>query len=305
MAEELHLPSDQVQEVPRSSMTIETTLSDGTTINLAVSPASVESSAVTASTTFTHTSFSFHITTSLPNHALPPRNSSPSPEPLSSPISLASEVTSKFTSSQLPPVTHLKPSKMAVTLPNDVVAVDTTERSLLFYVYPNSDQNNILSYLQSPDDEGTGEFTRHRIQVVRNPFKGDQEENIYVSPNNKQVAAITWKGSEGTEVRVYYVAKGTENIREVCKTGNGAWYMGSLSAKGNLFKIRGDTSISASVHNDRETGKYDIRVFAAEEGKINDKGLPQISVFQYVRIGNAKKAPIWTNSYITEAIEIY
>ncbi|EWZ99528.1 hypothetical protein AU210_006935 [Fusarium oxysporum f. sp. radicis-cucumerinum] len=123
---------------------------------------------------------------------------------------------------------------MSITLPDDVVAIDTGKKSLMFYVYPNADNNNILSYLESPNDKGTGDFAVRRIQVVHNPFR-DNEENIYVSPNNKQV-------------RVYYVAKGTNFIRELCKTGDGDWFVGALSAKGETFKIRRGTSISASVH---------------------------------------------------------
>ncbi|RKL16315.1 hypothetical protein BFJ70_g15066 [Fusarium oxysporum] len=187
-----------------------------------------ESSAVTTSTTFTHTSLSLHIITSRPNHALPSRFSSPSP------VSSPSENTPKPTSIKPPPVACLKPSEMSITLPDDVVAIDTGKKSLMFYVYPNADNNNILSYLESPNDKGTGDFAVRRIQVVHNPFR-DNEENIYVSPNNKQV-------------RVYYVAKGTNFIRELCKTGDGDWFVGALSAKGETFKIRRGTSISASVH---------------------------------------------------------
>ncbi|RKK44505.1 hypothetical protein BFJ67_g9093 [Fusarium oxysporum f. sp. cepae] len=97
---------------------------------------------------------------------------------------------------------------MSITLPDDVVAIDTGKKSLMFYVYPNADNNNILSYLESPNDKGTGDFA----------------------------------------VRVYYVAKGTNFIRELCKTGDGDWFVGALSAKGETFKIRRGTSISASVH---------------------------------------------------------
>ncbi|KAF5565603.1 hypothetical protein FPHYL_4157 [Fusarium phyllophilum] len=138
MAEELHLPSDQVEEVPRCSMTIKTTLSDGTTINLTVSPASTGYSAATASTTFTHTSFTFHISTSLPNHVLPSRKSSPPPESYPSSISLPSEEYPKPPSTQSPPVPYLKPSNMA-GLPEDDVAINTGKRNLLFYVYANKD----------------------------------------------------------------------------------------------------------------------------------------------------------------------
>ncbi|KAJ4044308.1 hypothetical protein NW756_004640 [Fusarium oxysporum] len=296
MSDELHSSRDSREESSGSSptlkATLEATLEDGTAINLTVSPSSTESSTVTASTTFTHTSFSFHISTSLPNNALPSRNSSPSPEPQPSPISSPSEETPKPSSTKPPPVAYSKPSKMPITLPDDVVAIDTSKNSLLFYVYPNPDGHNILSYLESPDDEGNGDFSVHRIQLAKNPFNKNQEENIYVSPSNKQV-------------RVYYVARESNFIRELCKTGDGNWYVGSLSARGKTYRVSPGTSISASVHAEQNGNRYDLRVFASEDGNVNVKGLPQISVFKYLRTGNSAKPPTWNNSYITEEVEKY
>ncbi|KAF5234786.1 hypothetical protein FANTH_11975 [Fusarium anthophilum] len=292
MAEELHLPSDQVQEVPRSSMTIETTLSDGTTINLAVSPASTESSAVTASTTFTRTSFSLHISTSLPNQALSSRASSPSQKPQTSPISLPSEETPKPTSTQPPPVTYLKPSKMStpITLPEDVVAIDTGKKSLMFYVYPDEDGKNILSYLESDDASAKGSFTLERISTVYNPFKKSAEA-VRVSAKNKQV-------------RVYYVDSKTNDIREVCKTGDRKWEVGSLSTQGENFPVRAGTSISASVHAADDGCEYELRVFAAPEGKVNTNRVPQISLLRYV-VKKKSTATEWKANYITENITEY
>ncbi|KAF5530339.1 hypothetical protein FMEXI_13627 [Fusarium mexicanum] len=306
MAEELHLLSDQVQEVPRSSMTIETALSDGTTINLAVSPASTASSAVTASTTFTHTSFSFHISTSLPIHALSSRKSSPPPEFHPSPISSPSEEYSKPTSIPSPPIQYLKPSKMVASLPEDVVAINTGKKNLLFYVYANKDGDNELSYLESPNEHGNGNFVMKKIKAARNPFKNDEDEVIVVSPNNKQVAAVTWVGPQGIEIRVYYVKKGDERIREVCKTGDAGWEVGALSVKGNPYRVSHGTSISASVHYYQSKGSYNLRVFAARDGVdgTNENGVAQITSFKFMNDGSPEDAT-WQGNFITDAITKY
>jgi hypothetical protein len=104
--------------------------------------------------------------------------------------------------------------------------------------------------------------------------------------------------------RVYYIAKGTNFIRELCKTGDGDWFVGALSAKGETFKIRGGTSISASVHAEQYGNKYDLRVFVSEEGKVNVNDLPQIAVLKYIRNGVSDNT-VWDSSYITEKVKRY
>ncbi|KAL5627038.1 hypothetical protein ACKRZS_013882 [Fusarium odoratissimum] len=193
---------------------------------------------------------------------------------------------------------------MPFALPDDVVAIDTGKKSLLFYVYADRNGNNILSYLESPDQYGNGNFSVNRIAIAKNPFRNNEEESIVVSPNNKQVAAVTWTGPQGIEVRVYYVGKDKNLLRELCKTGDGGWYVGSLSVKGNKYKVTPGTSISASVHTYQPGNSYNLRVFAAEDGEVNDKDLPQISVFKFLH-DESGKAASWQGDYITEAIERY
>ncbi|EEU43784.1 uncharacterized protein NECHADRAFT_82925 [Fusarium vanettenii 77-13-4] len=309
MPDELQHSEVPIEDSPRSSMTLKTTLEDGTTINLTVSPIPTASSAVTASTTFTHTSFSFQISTSLPNQVLPLRKASPSPEAHSCPISSPVKKHSKSTSANPPPGKPSKSSNMPFELPNDVVGIDSGEKSLLFYVYADPKGNYQLSYLESPNAYGTGSYTVKKIKRAKDPWEANEDDqmiDIKVSPNNKQVAAITWKGNRGVEIRVYYVDKETEYLREVCKTGNGGWYIGALSYdddKSNKYKIRPGTSISASVH-EYGTNNYNLRVFAAEDGEVNKKGLPQISVFKFTH-DESESASTWQGVYITNTVTEY
>ncbi|KAJ4319847.1 hypothetical protein N0V84_006128 [Fusarium piperis] len=188
---------------------------------------------------------------------------------------------------------------MPVTLPEDVVAIDTGSKSLLFYVTADGNSHNRLSYLESPDDSGTGDYRTKKILTALD--KNDDAQDIIVSSKNKQVAAVTWNGSE---IRVYYVADRTEHLREVCRGPDGQWRIGSLGySDGNKVVVRANTSISASVHT-YGGGNYNLRVFAAEEGQINDDDLPQISVYKFVHDETNKKAR-WAGQYITNATKKY
>ncbi|KAI7765261.1 hypothetical protein LZL87_009790 [Fusarium oxysporum] len=306
MPDELHLSSDPSEQRPRSSMTLMTTLDDGTTINLTVSPAPTASSAVTASTTLTHTSFSFQINTLPLNQALPLRTVSPSPEVPCSPKNRPSETPPKPTSINQPRSKHSSLSKMPeLRLPEDVVAIDTGERSLLFYVSTNRNGDNQLSYLESPDSAGTGDYKVVRITKAKDKEARDDQDDtpsIVVSSQNKQVAAVTWKSVDGIEIRVYYVEKGSEHLREVCKTGNDPWFIGSLSYyknRSDKFPIRPGTSISASVYAP-PSGRYSLRVFAADDNK-ND---PNVHVHKFKRDPDNGKER-WSGEPITEAITQY
>ncbi|KAJ4141766.1 hypothetical protein NW768_000983 [Fusarium equiseti] len=309
MPDELHPLVDASRENPRSSMTLVSTLDDGTTIKLTVSPASTESSAVTASTTFTHTSFSFHISTTVPSNSLASHKAPTPPETHSCSVSSTSDRHPKHTSTDISLVNHPGPGNMTTTLPNDVVAIDTGEKSLLFYVAADPKGTYQLSYLESPDNAGNGSYTAKKIKRAKDRSETNEDDamiDIKVSPNNKQVAAITWQGTQGTEIRVYYVDKENEHLREVCRTGNSGWYIGALSFdddRSNKYEIRPNTSISASVH-EYGPNNFNLRVFAAEAGETNKKGLHQISVFKFNR-DESNKAASWQGTYITNAITGY
>ena len=73
-------------------------------------------------------------------------------------------------------------------LPEDIVAIDSGDRSYLFYV--NAD--NKLCYLLSPNVKATGEFTS---EVIENEKKRD----VQVNPKTRQVAAIAWEDFTGTK----------------------------------------------------------------------------------------------------------
>ncbi|EWY97526.1 hypothetical protein FOYG_02357 [Fusarium oxysporum NRRL 32931] len=306
MPDELHLSSNPNEQRPRSSMTLMTTLDDGTTINLTVSPASTASSAVTASTTFTHNSFSFQIHTLSPNQAPPLRTVSPSPE---APCSYKQQPSDKH-----PKPTGINPPRSKLSslskmsgpqLPEDVVAIDTGEKSLLFYVSTNRNGDNQLSYLESIDSSATGDYKIVRITKAKDREAKDDEEDtpsIVVSSKNKQVAAVTWKSVDGIEIRVYYVEKGTKHLREVCKTGNNPWFIGSLSYyknRSDKFPVRPDTSISASVYAP-PSGRYSLRVFAAAD----NKNAPSIHVHKFKRDPDNGKER-WSGEPITEGIAQY
>ncbi|KAF5705053.1 hypothetical protein FGLOB1_8193 [Fusarium globosum] len=240
-----------------------------------------------SSTTFTHISFPHHISTSLPNHPFPSRKSSPPRTSHPSPVSLpSSEETPKPTSTQPPPVAYLKPSKMSITLPNDVLSIDTGKKSLMFYVYPEEDSNNILSYLGSPNDKTQNDWHLYGQEISERP-----------KPFHRG-------GRKHQGVRGYYFERKDNHLRELCKSGDGDWFVGSLSVTVENFKIRAGTSNSASVHADQSGNNYELRVFAAEEGKVNLNGIPQIAVIKYARNG-LSDTPVWDSSYITEKIKRY
>ncbi|KAL3593345.1 hypothetical protein FPOAC2_07641 [Fusarium poae] len=304
-------PSSTMEARVAPSLTLQATLSDGTSINVTFSPASAASSALTASTTLTTTSCSFEINTSLPTNTASLDKASqtfqvkPASQHSSSSASLSSAKPSKTFHASFPPTKDKHPSNMSVTLPSDVVAIDTTKKSVLFYVAPDQNNDNRLSYLESPNAKGTGNYTVEKIDRASIPGT-KKYENILVSEKNKQVAAVTWIDGGGVQIRVYYVARGTENLREVCKTGDGEWYIGALG-QGSSRKIfvRENTSISASVHDYGSKG-YNLRVFAAEKDQINGKRLPQIGVFKFVHDENAEDPPHWGDvNYITDQIEEY
>ncbi|KAG4260816.1 hypothetical protein FPRO03_02639 [Fusarium proliferatum] len=256
MPDDLHSSGEPSEERLRSSMTVETTLDDGTTINLTVSPASTESSAVTATTTFTDSSFFFHISTSLSNHTLPLPTAPTFPE-VPSPVNLPSD-------------THPKPDSEKLS----------------------ARQLPRLSNIKAYDPIAKEEQDRYK--------------EIYVSNENKQVAAITWLGPKGVEIRVYYVEPVNQNIRELCMTGDTTiWEIGSLSWNQKIsskFQVRPNSSISASVHvYDAGNFNYNLRVFAAEQNKMSDNGLPQIHVYKFKR-DESKKPPSWGFDAITNEL---
>ncbi|KAF5673945.1 hypothetical protein FDENT_10160 [Fusarium denticulatum] len=306
MPDELHLSSNPSEQRPRSSMALMTALDDGTTINLTVSPSPSASSVVTTSTTFTDNSFSFQISTVPPNQALPLRTVSPSSEAPCSHKQQPSDRHPKPTSRDPSPSIFSSASKMSPPqLPEDVVAIDTGEKSLLFYVGTNKNGDNVLSYLESPNAAGTGDYKVFRIAKAKDrEAKGDDDDtpSIVVSSKNKQVAAVTWKSSDGIEIRVYYVEKGSEHLREVCKTGNSPWFIGSLSYyknRGDKFPIRPGTSISASVYVP-PSGRYSLRVFAADDNKNE----PNVHVHKFKRDPD-DGTERWTGEPITEGVAQY
>lgn len=200
---------------------------------------------------------------------------------------------------------------MPYDLPEDVVAIDTGAKSLLFYVYKDLKGSHQLSYLESPNDVATGKYQVNKIKRARDPWESNKDDemiDIKVSPNNKQIAAITWQGFRGTEIRVYYVDKDTEHLREVCRSGDAGWYIGALSYNddaSNKYKVRPNTSISASVHQYGTDGKkFNLRVFAAEDGEVNKKGLPQISVFKFLH-DESETTQSWQGVYITNLVTEY
>jgi hypothetical protein len=101
---------------------------------------------------------------------------------------------------------------------------------------------------------------------------------------------------------VYYVSKGDEFVREVCKTGDGDWTVGTLLVKGNTYQVRPGTSISASVHYYKDKNDYNLRVFASKEG-TNNKGVSQISAFKFMSDESGIKS--WQGNFITEAVARY
>ncbi|KAF5565602.1 hypothetical protein FPHYL_4156 [Fusarium phyllophilum] len=125
-------------------------------------------------------------------------------------------------------------------------------------------------------------------------------------PTTSRFAAVTWVGPNGIEIRVYYVNKGDERIREVCKTGDGGWFVGALSVKGNPYRVSPGTSISASVHYYESKKSYNLRVFSARDGVdgTNKNNVAQISSFKFMNDESPEDAT-WQGNFITDAVARY
>lgn len=104
---------------------------------------------------------------------------------------------------------------------------------------------------------------------------------------------------------MYYVERDSEHLREVCKKGNRSWTIGSLSYdldKGEQFKIRPGTSISASVHT-YPFNQISLRVFAAQKDKELN-GLPLIYVHKLL-VDTEDNKPSWHGSSISNGLASY
>ncbi|RBR23746.1 uncharacterized protein FIESC28_03451 [Fusarium coffeatum] len=163
------------------------------------------------------------------------------------------------------------------TLPKDIVAVDSGDRTYMFYV----NTKRKLSYLISPGPDGTGDYSFKRIDI--------DSDDVEVSEKTQQVAAIAWEADgvkQASQIRVYYVNEGGR-LNEVCHSSNvDGWYQGSLGKKGTTqYPIVEGSSISATVARRNGDGgqgaTYSLRVFASGAGQENDYGVPSISVFTF------------------------
>ncbi|KAF5006732.1 hypothetical protein FDECE_6909 [Fusarium decemcellulare] len=249
----------------KATMNLETNLSDGTSIKLDVSLDS-DSNSLTASTTFTNTSLLFEIKDSQPSyHAI----SAPDQRQL--------------------------PSNMPIPqLPKDIVAIDSGDRTYMFYV--NTKQK--LSYLISPSADGGGNYIRKVVDL--------DTDDIEVSEKTQQVAAIAWESDGVRQIRVYYVTA-NGRLSEVCLSSDkpGQWYQGSLGAPGtNQYTVAEGSSISATVARRTQDSKvsYSLRVFASMAGQENDYGVGTISTFTFGYDAKGQATGQWAFSPISNAI---
>ncbi|KAJ4006260.1 hypothetical protein NW752_010908 [Fusarium irregulare] len=180
------------------------------------------------------------------------------------------------------------------TLPKDIVAVDSGDRTYMFYV----NTKRKLSYLISPGPDGTGDYSFKRIDI--------DSDDVEVSEKTQQVAAIAWEADGVKQIRVYYVNEGGR-LNEVCHSSNlDGWYQGSLGKKGTTqYPIVEGSSISATVARRNDGGQmttYSLRVFASGAGQENDYGVPSISVFTFGYNAKGQATGQWAPSPISNSI---
>ncbi|KAL6922747.1 hypothetical protein ACHAP8_007882 [Fusarium lateritium] len=177
------------------------------------------------------------------------------------------------------------------TLPKDIVAVDSGDKTYMFYV--NAKQK--LSYLISPGSDGSGDYTYKRVDI--------DSDDVEVSAKTQQVAAVAWVDTNGTQqIRVYYVNE-IGRLNEVCLSSNNSdgWYQGSLGKKGTTqYPVVEGSSISATVAH--RAGGYSLRVFASGEGQENDYGVPSISIFTFGYNSQGQATGQWAQSPISNTI---
>ncbi|KAK0722222.1 hypothetical protein B0T26DRAFT_208526 [Lasiosphaeria miniovina] len=177
-------------------------------------------------------------------------------------------------------------------LPGDVVAIESNFKGYLFYV----DSKNRLAYLLGP---GAGSKNSHfEVKLI----KDKADEPVYVNPEVKQIAAISWVNpTNDREIRVYYSANTTKHLSEVYltnegKSSDGKWVKGALQA-GNKFEVKAGSSISATVTRSFDGKPTGIKVYAAEDGKVNQYDLPNISLFK-TEFGDEWENPIIITSKV-------
>ncbi|KAH6892527.1 hypothetical protein B0T10DRAFT_560106 [Thelonectria olida] len=238
-----------------TAMSFEMSLADGTRIKLDVSFDS-NSDFLTTSTTTSDTAFLLQITNSEPSHHSTPASS-------------------------FPPDQRLLPSTMPVPqLPKDIVAVDSGGKTYLFYV--NKDRK--LSYLLSPNDNGTGDYTSKLIELQD---KDDNKNDVIVSAETQQVAAIAWEANQ---------------VKEACSSSKwpGVWTQGSLGEEDSQpHEIAPGSSISATVN--RSSG-LSLRVFASVKNATNASGVPLISVFKFMYGEASQQNGDWAAFVISKKI---
>ncbi|KAF5581852.1 hypothetical protein FPANT_8771 [Fusarium pseudoanthophilum] len=181
------------------------------------------------------------------------------------------------------------------TLPKDIVAVDSGDKTYMFYV--NSKRK--LSYLISPGSDGTGNYASKRIDI--------DSDDVEVSEKTQQVAAIAWVDANSVQqIRVYYVNEGGK-LNEVCHSSNqDGWYQGSLGKKDTTqYLIVDGSSISATVarrYDNDQRVSYSLRVFASSVGGENDYGVPSISIFTFGYNAKGQATGQWAPSPISNSI---
>ncbi|KAG5760247.1 hypothetical protein H9Q69_012346 [Fusarium xylarioides] len=155
-------------------------------------------------------------------------------------------------------------------LPRDIAAVDVKGMTYVFFV----NSNHQLCYLKSPGPE-TDDYEPKLVK--------SKDRDLKVKCGSRQIAAVSWQGENGTEIRVYVIAteKGQcENkgyIQEVAFSSSTDWEHGifGFEEDGRQY-VDKDASLTACIHTWPD--KTDIKVFASGKGET---GRPKITMHQY------------------------
>ncbi|KAF5710913.1 hypothetical protein FMUND_9264 [Fusarium mundagurra] len=131
-------------------------------------------------------------------------------------------------------------------------------KGMTYVFFVNS--NYQLCYLQSPGPKSDD----YEPKLVKS-----KDGDLKVKCGSRQIAAVSWQGENGTEIRVYVIsAEKGESL---------TWEHGIFGFKEDERQyVDKDASLTASIHTWPD--KTDIKVFASGKG---ENGRPKITMHQY------------------------
>ncbi|KAL9607577.1 MAG: hypothetical protein Q9167_007521 [Letrouitia subvulpina] len=131
-------------------------------------------------------------------------------------------------------------------VPSSISAVESNQRSILFYARPDGDLASLTAQ-KSGEDPSYPDYKSANVILDGNT----------VSATVPQVSAVAYNFAGSKQIRLYYIGgpTGAPTLKELAKTGDGEWKEGALNKL--RLAITPDSLISANVEDD----VGDLKVF--------------------------------------------